>query len=100
MTARELITLTLTLDFYTRVGRRGNHREVGDTGTRVPVTSTLTLDIVRGIYTCRDGNHREIFEARATAPCLGTPDNCCLFSESNCEAQGKGKGKVGQGFVT
>ena len=29
-------------------------------GTRVLVTLTLTLDIVRGIYTCRDGNHREI----------------------------------------
>ena len=33
VTARELITLTLTLDLYTRVGWRGNHREVGDTWT-------------------------------------------------------------------
>ena len=55
MTARELITLTLTLDLYTRVGWRGNHREAGDTCSR-----HLDLDIVRGIYTCRDGNHREI----------------------------------------
>ena len=55
MTARELITLTLTLDLYTRVGRRGNHREVGDTWT-----SHIDLDTVRRIYTCRDGNHREI----------------------------------------
>ena len=57
MTARELITLTLTLDLYTRVGWRGNHREVGDTWTS---HIDLDLDIVRGIYTCRDGNHREI----------------------------------------
>ena len=57
VTARELITLTLTLDFYTRVGWRGNHREVGDTWTS---HIDLDLDIVRGIYTCRDGNHREI----------------------------------------
>ena len=83
VTARELITLTLTLDFYTRVGWRGNHREAGDTCTR-----HLDLDIVRGIYTCRDGNHREILRhvllhLHHALVHLPIVISFCQFSESN-----------------
>ena len=46
VTARELITLTLTLDFYTRVGWRGNHREVEDTWAS-PLTLTLSAVFTR-----------------------------------------------------